>query len=139
MMRGMVRGWPRAIDMNDEQLHTLVQLQAFLDGTLTVDFAVAADERYDFIARTVRRFGYRGLKRADKGVVLRFLERVSGYSRQQLTRLVKRGTARAPLVKRYRAPRLGFARIYSDADVRLLAGGLSPNPRNFSNPLNCCY
>ena len=115
MMRGMV------IDMNDEQLHTLVQLQAFLDGTLTVDFAVAADERYDFIARTVRRFGYRGLKRADKGVVLRFLERVSGYSRQQLTRLVKRGAARAPLVKRYRAPRLGFARIYSDADVRLLA------------------
>ncbi len=52
MMRGMV------IDMNDEQLHTLAQLQAFLDGTVAVDFAVAADERYDFIARTVRRFGY---------------------------------------------------------------------------------
>ena len=60
MMRGMV------IDMNDEQLHTLAQLQAFLDGTVAVDFAVAAEERYDFIARTVRRFGYRRLKRADK-------------------------------------------------------------------------
>ena len=121
MMRGMVRGWPWAIDMNDEQLHSLVQLQAFLDGTLAVDFAVAPDERYDFIARTVRRFGYRGLKRADKGVVLRFLERVSGYSRQQITRLVKRGVARAPLTKRYSAPRMGFARTYSDADVRVLA------------------
>ena len=121
MMRGMVRGWPRAIDMNDEQLRTLAQVKAFLEGTLTIDFAVAADERYDFIARTVRRFGYRGLTRADKSVVLRFLERVSGYSRQQLTRLVKRGAARAPLVKRYRAPRLGFARIYSDADLHLLA------------------
>lgn len=115
MMRGMV------IDMNDEQLHTLAQLKAFLEGTLTVDFAVAADERYDFIARTVRRFGYGRLKRTDKGVVLRFLERVSGYSRQQLTRLVKRGAARGPLIKRYRAPRVGFARLYSDADVRLLA------------------
>ena len=115
MMRGMV------IDMNDEQLRSLVQLQAFLDGTLAVDFAVAPDERYDFIARTVRRFGYRGLKRADKGVVLRFLERVSGYSRQQITRLVKRGVARAPLTKRYSAPRMGFARTYSDADVHLLA------------------
>ena len=51
MMRGMV------IDMNDEQLHTLAQLQAFLDGTAAVDFAVAAEARYDFIARTVRRFG----------------------------------------------------------------------------------
>ena len=115
MMRGMV------IDMNDEQLHTLAQLQAFLDGTLAVHFAVAVDERYDFIARTVRRFGYLLLKRADKGVVLRFLERVSGYSRQQITRLVRRGAVRGPLTKRYCAPRLGFARTYSDADVHLLA------------------
>ena len=51
MMRGMV------IDMNDEQLDTLAELQAFLAGTAAVDFAVAADERYDFIARTVQRFG----------------------------------------------------------------------------------
>ena len=114
-MRGMV------IDMNDEQLDTLAQLRAFLDGTAAVDFAVAADERYDFIARTVRRFGYRHLKRADKGVVLRFLERVSGYSRQQLTRLVKRGGERCPLTKRYRASRTSFARTYTNADLRLLA------------------
>ncbi len=85
MMRSMV------IDMNDEQLHTLAQMQAFLDGTVAVEFSVALDERYGFIARTVRRFGYARLKRAEKAVVLRFLERVSGYSRQQLTRLVKRG------------------------------------------------
>jgi hypothetical protein len=91
MIRGMV------IDMNDKQLHTLAQLQGFLDGTVTIDFSVAAAERYDFISRTVRRFGYAGLKRADKAVVLRFLERVSGYSRQQITRLVKRGGERRPL------------------------------------------
>ena len=35
-MQGMVRGWPRAIDMNDEQLHTLAELRAFLDGTVAV-------------------------------------------------------------------------------------------------------
>ena len=109
------------IDMNDEQLHTLAELQAFLDGTVAVDFAVVADARYDFIARTVRRFGYGRLKRADKGVVLRFLERVSGYSRQQLTRLVKRGAERRPLIKRYRASRTSFARTYTSADVLLLA------------------
>ena len=53
MMRGMV------IDMNDKQLLTLAQLQAFLDGTVEVDFAVAPGERYDFISRTLGRFGYR--------------------------------------------------------------------------------
>jgi len=115
MMRGMV------IDMNDEQLSTLAQLRAFVDGTVTVDFAVTADKRYDFIARTVRRFGYGRLNRADKAVVLRFLERVSGYSRQQITRLVKRGGERRQLVKRYRGTRTSFARTYTGADVLLLA------------------
>ena len=109
------------IDMNDKQLATLAQLQAFLDGTSVVDFALAPGERYDFIARTVRRFGYRRLPRAGKSVVLRFLERVSGYSRQQITRLVKRGAGQLPLAKRYRASRTGFARTYTNADVRLLS------------------
>src|SRR5450432_1108043 len=40
---------------------------------------------------TLRRFAYAHLKRARKTVVLRFLELISGYSRQQLTRLVKQG------------------------------------------------
>jgi transposase InsO family protein len=115
MMRGMV------IDMNDKQLHTLAQLQAFLDGTVAMEFSVVAEERYDFISRTVRRFGYAGLKRADKAVVLRFLERVSGYSRQQITRLVKRGGERRPLSKRYHGSRTSFARTYTSADVLLLA------------------
>ena len=38
--------------MNDEQVHTLAQMQAFLDGTVAVYFAVAVEERYGFIART---------------------------------------------------------------------------------------
>jgi transposase InsO family protein len=109
------------IDMNDEQLHTLAQMQAFLDGTVALEFAVAVVERYDFIARTVRRFDYARLKRPDKTVVLRFLERVSGYSRQQLTRLVKRGRERGQLIKRYRGSHTSFARTYTSADLLLLA------------------
>jgi transposase InsO family protein len=115
MMRGMV------IDMNDVQLHTLDQLRAFLNGTVAVGFSVCANERYDFITRIVHRFDYARLRRADKGVVLRFLGRVSGYSRAQLTRLVERGREAGPLVKRYPAQRIGFARTYTDADVLLLA------------------
>jgi len=109
------------INMNDEQLHTLADLQAFLTGTVAMNFTVTTDQRYEFIARTVRRFGYAKLKRADKAVVLRFLERVSGYSRQQLTRLVKRGCERHQLIKRYQGSRTSFARIYTGADILLLA------------------
>ena len=75
---------------------------------------MAPEERYAFIARTVRRFGYARLKRADKSVALRFLARVRGYSRQQLTRLVRRVRTQAPLLKRYRASRTSFcAYLYS--------------------------
>jgi hypothetical protein len=115
MMQSMV------IQMNDGQLHTLAQLQAFLDGTIAVDFVAAAEERYGFISRTVRRLSYRRLRRAQKAMVLRFLERVSGYSRQQLTRLVKRGAERAPLMKRYCGSRASFSSLYTLADVLLLA------------------
>lgn len=122
MMQSMV------IQMNDRQLQSLAQLQAFLDGTAAVDFALAAEERYGFIGRTVRRFTYGRLKRTEKAVVLRFLERVSGYSRQQLTRLVRRGAERAPLVKRYCGSRTSFASRYSLADVLLLAHTDSASP-----------
>ena len=114
-MRSMV------IDMNDEQLKTLADLQGFLEGTVMMDFAVAGDERYGFIARTVKRFGYGRLKRSDKAIVLRFLERVSGYSRQQIARLVKRGSERRAMVKRYCGSRTSFARTYTGADILLLA------------------
>jgi hypothetical protein len=115
MMRGMV------IDMNDSKLQSLDQVRAFLNGTAAVDFSVSPSERYEFIVRTVRRLGYSRLKRHDKGAVMRFLQRVSGYSRQQLTRLVARVRTGAPLRKRYRASRSSFARTFTDADVLALA------------------
>jgi hypothetical protein len=113
-MRGMV------IDMNDEQLRTLADVQGFLDGTVTMGFTVAEDERYAFIARTVKRFGYGRLKRVDKAVILRFLEHVSGYSRQHISRLVKRSGERRQFIKRYRGSRTSFARIRNSAGWRPL-------------------
>ena len=89
------------IEMNDEQLRALADLRGFLDGTVMMDFAVVEDERYAFMARTVKRCGYGRLKRSDKALVLRFLARVSGHSRQQISRLVKRGSERRALVKRH--------------------------------------
>ena len=65
-MRSMV------IDMNDEQLNTLADLAGFLKGTVKMDFAVAGDERYGFIARTVKRLGYGRLKSSDRPLCCAF-------------------------------------------------------------------
>ena len=115
--------YPMVIDMNESQLKTVAQLRAFLQGTLTVEFQTISNDvqRYGLISTVVHRLSYHLLPRSDKGVVLRYLERITGYSRQQLTRLVGRCRQGVPLRKRYRAPQVGFARKFTAADVKLLA------------------
>jgi transposase InsO family protein len=110
------------IDMNEKKLTTLEQLRQFLVGTDGVDFQPGQDDtRYAHIADVLRRFQYHRLKRPDKGVVLRYLMRTTGYSRQQLTRLVAQFLAQRQLKKHYRPPKAGFATIYTAEDVALLA------------------
>lgn len=116
-MQGMV------IDMNETRVCSLEQLQAFLDGTAQVQFLPfeGDDTRYAHIEAALRRFGYRRLGRKHKGVALRYLVRTTGYSRQQVTRLVRQFLDRGGIAKRYRSPAKGFARKYTAADVALLA------------------
>ncbi len=111
------------IDMNESQLKTMAQLRAFLAGTLEVKFQPMHDdvERYGFIAAVLGRFAYRLLGRADKGVLMRYLARITAYSRAQLKRLVSRRLKGEQLAKRYRPPAVGFARKFTGADVKLLA------------------
>ena len=111
------------IDMNETRLNTVAQLRAFLEGTLEVEFLPIRNdfERYEFIAGVLGRFAYRRLGRADKGVLMRYLARTTGYSRAQLRRLVSRRLKGEKLAKHYRAPAVGFARKFTAADVKLLA------------------
>ena len=111
------------IDMNEAKLATLDQVRAFLAGTIAVEFGASdrSDDRYGHIAEVLGRFGYRRLNKPDKGVVLRYLQRTTGYSRQQLTRLVKRRLAGKILTKAYRAPTNGLKRKFTETDLALLA------------------
>ena len=110
------------IDMNEAQVRTLEQVRQVVAGTQALEFRRAEDDegRYAWIEQVLRRFGYRQLGRADRGEVLAYLQRLSGYSRAQITRLVSRWTAGKPLVKNYRRPEHAFARRYTSADVALL-------------------
>jgi transposase InsO family protein len=107
--------------MNDNDIKTLPQVRAFLDGTRTVEFSIhTKSERYDFVRRTLIRLAYHTLSKPDKGVVLSFLVHVSGYSRIQVKRLVKTWLKHGQLRPNASAGN-GFTRKYTDADRRLLA------------------
>jgi len=65
------------------------------------------------------RFKYYQLKRAEKGVIRRYIEKVSGYSRAQVSRLIREYNQRGQLRKaQYRRHR--FPRSYTTADIALL-------------------
>ncbi len=109
--------------MDEAQIRTVEQVRQVLAGTQELRFrgAPQTQGRYVWMEAVLRRLGYRRLDRADRGAVLAYLQRFSGYSRAQVTRLVSRWTAGKPLVKNYRAPKHAFARRYTADDVALLA------------------
>jgi transposase InsO family protein len=108
--------------MNINDLNTIEQLEQFLTGSQAVAFLVVSsqDECYRGIQRTLVKFRYTALDKRSKGVVVRFLIKITGYSRQQITRLIKqyRDTGK---IERQQRTYQGFERLYSVEDVRLLA------------------
>jgi len=109
------------INMEEAKLKTLEQVKAFLDGTSEVAFRVPKEGRNPFVERVLKRFGYAPHGRIDKGVLLRYIERMTGLSRQQVTRLVGRYRKDGKLTKQPCAPKRGFTYRYTAADVALLA------------------
>ena len=109
--------------MNLKDLKNTQELQTFLDGTQAVVFSVPGNksDRYTFIQSALKQFHYRVLKKCDRSIVVRFLLQVTGYSRQQLTRLIKQYQTAGVVQSRraYKPP--GFKQKYSAADVALLA------------------
>ena len=61
------------------------------------------------------------LSRCDKGVVLRYLERMTGLSWQQVTRLVRRYLQSGKVVKKRNSPKSGLSPRFDVTDVALLA------------------
>ena len=111
------------LSLGIERLRTLEQVGAFLDGNEPVDFRPGTRrEAYAFVQKALVRFDYASLGKADRGLAKRFLEKVTGLSRAQLTRLVRQHAETGRVVdRRGRPPSRRFERRYTAADVRLLA------------------
>ena len=80
-----------------------------MSGTQRVVFEVAGDKqgRYDWVRRTLVKFDYSGCGKADRGVLISYLMKVSSYSRAQVKRLIKRYRETGRLTPRQRTVR-GF-------------------------------
>lgn len=108
--------------MKLEDLVTITQLTEFLSGTQAVAFSILSDKDdcYRWIQGELVKFHYLTLHRQDKGIVIQYLMKVAGYSRQQITRLIKQYKKTGRLQRRQRTV-AGFSKKYAEKDIRLLA------------------
>ncbi len=110
------------VTLKTQGLQTLEQIRAFLAGSAPLSFAAPQREAaYGFVAAQLCHFDYLRLGKADKGLVHRYLCKVTGISRAQMTRLIAQYRATGRVVDRRGPPAEPFARRYTPEDVRLLA------------------
>lgn len=107
--------------MEDGEKLSLEQMRAFLEASEEVRFQAGnRKELYEWVSQTLRQQEYGRLKREGKGLVRRYVGKMTGLSRAQVARLIRRhqqsGSAQPRPHRRHR-----FAQRYTAGDIEQLA------------------
>jgi trehalose/maltose hydrolase-like predicted phosphorylase len=108
--------------MTIKNVSTIEELELFLQGNQLDTFSVLVNkiERYNVIQKALIKFRYMTRSKKDKGMSIRYLIKMTKYSRQKITRLIKQYTQ---IVQIRWTPSLnnGFDKKYQNKDIQLLA------------------
>ena len=115
------RCWVLIVKMEAGERLSLEQIRAFLEASDGVGFKGRHQgEVYAWVNQTLQQIRYQDLKRSGRGLVRRYVSKMTGLSRAQSTRLLsvyRRGEEVKP--KPYR--RHSFPKRYTSEDVELVA------------------
>jgi transposase InsO family protein len=110
------------VNLQTHQLKSLAQIRDFVLGndpvTFTLEDRAAANQ---WMASTLRKFGYTIQSKADKGLLRRYLAKVTGLSRAQIQRDIQQYVEKGTIEDRRKAPAKPFKTRYTKEDVLLLA------------------
>jgi transposase InsO family protein len=109
------------ISVQQAEKLSLEQIRAFLEASEEVHFeGQKREEIYGWISRTLQVHSYGQQSRGKRGLLRRYVEKLTGLSRAQVTRLIGRylngGEVKARSYRRHR-----FRQRYTRADIELLA------------------
>jgi transposase InsO family protein len=115
---------------------SLEQIRAFLEASDEIGFKGRnREEVYSWVNQTLRQQVYYKLKRRSRGLVRRYLEKFTGLSRAQMTRMITRYLEGEPVKpKAYRRRR--FPKRYTNQDIELLAT-VDEAHETLSGPATC--
>lgn len=110
------------VTLQTQGLKTLAQVEAFVSSNQAITFTLTdRNAAYGWMTDTLKQFHYARCSRADKGVLRRYLRKVTGLSRAQVARCIKQFSDDGAIQDRRRAPRVPFVKRYTPEDIRLLA------------------
>src|SRR5665213_956721 len=97
--------------------------QGVLAGTADVAVSTSEDQatRHRFVAKVLDRHRYFKLGKGHRGVLFAYLQRLTGYTRQHLTKLIGRYRREHHLHPATRASRTSFKSYFGPQDIALLA------------------
>lgn len=106
------------LQLDLETHKTLDDMRAFLAGTPKgATLAPSQEQAYAHLERVLRRFAYWRLSKPDKGSLRRYLERTTGLSSAQRTRLIRRYRQKCGLSDRRGGPGRPFPTKYTEMAV----------------------
>jgi hypothetical protein len=107
--------------METGQRTSLEQIRAFLEASDEVRFEARDRQQiYEWVEQTLREQSWGDLKRSSRGLMRRYLEKMTGLSRAQITRLIRLYTEGGSVQpKPYQRHR--FSTRYTREDIQRLA------------------
>ncbi len=109
------------VTMQHAERLTLAEMREFLSASNNLSFAGSGRKQiYGLVEGVLRAQKYLGLSRKGKGIVRRYLVKISGLSLAQITRLIARWRERG-LIQPQASRRHRFPRRYTPEDIVLLA------------------
>lgn len=109
--------------MSDSPISTIAQVKSFLQLDNGFQFGVSDKRsRYQWVESALIKFRYQFLKKKkERTLVRRYIQKVTGLSKSQLTRLIARHRAMGTIIPYYAATkRNGFRKTYHPVDVARL-------------------
>lgn len=107
------------IHMNITHITTIDEITGFLKSTAKFTLAVGSKkEVYEWLNNLLIKLKYHKLKKKEKRIAKRFIEKITGYTSGHIKRLIgkhKRGELRW---KKWQKPE--FSKVYTDKDIELL-------------------
>ena len=107
------------ITMIDTNLNDFNALGKFLSGVPRIEFSgTSKKEKYEWVKEVLNRFDFRYLRKGERGQVREYIQKVTGYSNAQMSRLIVKYLSGKLMFVDYQ--RHSFPTRYSPADIALL-------------------